>query len=78
VSHSDLHDPDTQDALHFFGVYDGHGGAEAAKHCAGRMHHHLAEVRWGRGRGRPPASPSASWPGRGHCALQPSAAAPRC
>jgi hypothetical protein len=24
--------------LHYFAVYDGHGGAEAAKHCANRMH----------------------------------------
>ncbi|KIY93526.1 hypothetical protein MNEG_14436 [Monoraphidium neglectum] len=31
------------DALHYFGVYDGHGGAEAAKHCAARMHHVLLE-----------------------------------
>lgn len=26
------------DALHYFGVFDGHGGADAAKHCAHRMH----------------------------------------
>jgi hypothetical protein len=26
------------DALHYFGVFDGHGGADAARHCAQRMH----------------------------------------
>lgn len=30
------------DTLHYFGVYDGHGGADAAKHCAARLHHHFA------------------------------------
>lgn len=30
--------------LHFFGVYDGHGGSEAAHHCASRLHHHLFEA----------------------------------
>lgn len=29
--------------LHFFGVYDGHGGAQAAIFCADRLHHALAE-----------------------------------
>lgn len=32
------------DTLHFFGVYDGHGGDEAAQHCATRLHHHLSEA----------------------------------
>lgn len=32
------------DTLHFFGVYDGHGGVEAAQHCAKRLHHHLSEL----------------------------------
>lgn len=36
-------DSGPMDALHYFGVYDGHGGAEAAKHCAARMHHVLLE-----------------------------------
>lgn len=26
------------DTLHYFGVYDGHGGVDAAKHCAQQMH----------------------------------------
>lgn len=26
------------DAVHYFGVFDGHGGADAAQHCAQRMH----------------------------------------
>jgi hypothetical protein len=26
------------DAVHYFGVFDGHGGADAAHHCAQRMH----------------------------------------
>ncbi len=30
------------DTLHFFAVYDGHGGVEAAQHCANRMHYHLS------------------------------------
>ncbi|CAM6093823.1 unnamed protein product [Calypogeia fissa] len=29
--------------LHFFGVYDGHGGSQAALFCADRLHHALAE-----------------------------------
>nr|ADB22517.1 protein phosphtase 2C [Marchantia polymorpha] len=29
--------------LHFFGVYDGHGGSQAAVFCADRLHHALAE-----------------------------------
>eukprot|EP00798_Chlamydomonas_sp_ICE-L_P017380 gene17380-23682_t len=31
----------SSDTLHFFGVYDGHGGSEAAQHCANRLHQHL-------------------------------------
>jgi hypothetical protein len=30
--------------LHFFGVYDGHGGTEASLHCAQRLHHHLSSA----------------------------------
>ncbi|GIM06690.1 hypothetical protein Vretimale_10959 [Volvox reticuliferus] len=33
----------TSDTLHFFGVYDGHGGCQAAEHCAKRLHHNLSE-----------------------------------
>lgn len=32
------------DMLHFFSVYDGHGGDEAAKHCANRLHQNLLSV----------------------------------
>ncbi|EFJ47935.1 hypothetical protein VOLCADRAFT_61058 [Volvox carteri f. nagariensis] len=34
--------PLASDTLHFFGVYDGHGGCQAAEHCAKRLHHHLS------------------------------------
>ena len=37
--------PPAMDALHFFGVFDGHGGAEAALHCARTLHERIAEVR---------------------------------
>lgn len=30
--------------LHFFGVYDGHGGIEASQHCAQRLHFHLSKA----------------------------------
>jgi hypothetical protein len=30
--------------LHFFGVYDGHGGIEASQHCAQRLHYHLSKA----------------------------------
>ncbi|GLI60105.1 hypothetical protein VaNZ11_002148 [Volvox africanus] len=33
----------SSDTLHFFGVYDGHGGCQAAEHCAKRLHHHLSQ-----------------------------------
>lgn len=32
------------ETFHFFGVYDGHGGAQAANHCAHRLHQHLSDV----------------------------------
>jgi len=32
------------DALHFFGVFDGHGGSEAALHCARTLHERLSEA----------------------------------
>lgn len=28
-------------SLHFFGVYDGHAGAQASLHCSKRLHYHL-------------------------------------
>lgn len=37
-------DSSNGDTLHFFGVYDGHGGCQAAEHCAKRLHQHLSEV----------------------------------
>ena len=32
------------ETLHFFGVFDGHGGAEAALHCAQTLHQRIAEA----------------------------------
>ena len=32
------------ESLHFFGVFDGHGGAEAAAHCAQTLHQRIAEA----------------------------------
>lgn len=32
------------ETLHFFGVFDGHGGAEAALHCAQHLHQRIAEA----------------------------------
>ncbi len=32
------------ETLHFFGVFDGHGGAEAALHCAQTLHKRIAEA----------------------------------
>jgi hypothetical protein len=37
-------DSGTVEKLHFFGVYDGHGGIEASQHCAQRLHHHLSRA----------------------------------
>ncbi|CAI0628637.1 unnamed protein product, partial [Linum tenue] len=34
--------------VHFFGVYDGHGGAQVADFCKERMHHVIAEEYWDR------------------------------
>jgi len=30
--------------LHFFAVYDGHGGVQASQHCAKRLHFHLSKA----------------------------------
>lgn len=38
---SDIRCPLKRDVFHFYGVYDGHGGMEASKHCASRMHDNL-------------------------------------
>lgn len=35
---------DSVEKLHFFGVYDGHGGIEASQHCAQRLHYHLTKA----------------------------------
>ena len=52
-SHTDTatvpHDASTDhnqymETLHFFGVFDGHGGAEAALHCAQTLHQRIAEA----------------------------------
>lgn len=32
------------ETLHFFGVFDGHGGADAATHCAKTLHEHVRNV----------------------------------
>ncbi|CAD7699335.1 unnamed protein product [Ostreobium quekettii] len=45
----------SSDSLHFFGVFDGHGGVEAARHCADRLHQNLHDA-WKR-RFRPAAAP---------------------
>lgn len=37
-------DPGSFEKLHFFGVYDGHGGIEASQHCAQRLHYHLTKA----------------------------------
>eukprot|EP00878_Enallax_costatus_P000692 GHUV01000801.1.p1 GENE.GHUV01000801.1~~GHUV01000801.1.p1 ORF type:complete len:940 (+),score=301.24 GHUV01000801.1:405-3224(+) len=37
-------DPGSVEKLHFFGVYDGHGGIEASQHCAQRLHYHLTKA----------------------------------
>jgi len=36
--------PPYMETLHFFGVFDGHGGAEAALHCAQTLHRHIADA----------------------------------
>ena len=35
---------DAMETLHFFGVFDGHGGADAAMHCARTLHERVREV----------------------------------
>lgn len=37
-------DSGSVEKLHFFGVYDGHGGIEASQHCAQRLHYHLSKA----------------------------------
>jgi len=38
------HHAQYMETLHFFGVFDGHGGAEAALHCAQTLHQRIAEA----------------------------------
>jgi len=39
-----MHHSQYMETLHFFGVFDGHGGAEAALHCAQTLHQRIAEA----------------------------------
>lgn len=39
-----MHHNQYMETLHFFGVFDGHGGAEAALHCAQTLHQRIAEA----------------------------------
>lgn len=39
-----MHHANYMETLHFFGVFDGHGGAEAALHCAQTLHQRIAEA----------------------------------
>ncbi|KAJ4958016.1 hypothetical protein NE237_025127 [Protea cynaroides] len=43
----DSRNPGEISPVHFFGVYDGHGGSQVAKFCAERIHEVVAEE-WGR------------------------------
>lgn len=43
-SGSSTHHSQYMETLHFFGVFDGHGGAEAALHCAQTLHQRIAEA----------------------------------
>ena len=41
--------------LHYYAVYDGHGGAEASEHCASKMHENVREA-WNNLPGHPTCS----------------------
>jgi hypothetical protein len=43
--------------LHYFGVFDGHGGPEASRHCAKRMHEQLLQTLHATLGGDPSAAP---------------------
>lgn len=47
-----------REPLHFFGVFDGHGGSEAALHCASTLHQRIVEAL--SSSGREPPSPTAA------------------
>eukprot|EP00210_Caulerpa_lentillifera_P001232 g1188.t1 len=75
LSQSPFHDSSTRlqrsqrEVLHFYAVYDGHGGPEAAKHCQMRMHEHIRDA-WNnlssRDGGVRSVSPFANGPLGGH------------
>ncbi|KAL3136546.1 hypothetical protein ABBQ38_005793 [Trebouxia sp. C0009 RCD-2024] len=44
ASSPSMHHSQYMETLHFFGVFDGHGGAEAALHCAQTLHQRIAEA----------------------------------
>lgn len=44
ASSPSTHHSQYMETLHFFGVFDGHGGAEAALHCAQTLHQRIAEA----------------------------------
>lgn len=43
---SELSSESSTESLHFFGVFDGHGGVEAATHCADRLHRNVQDAWW--------------------------------
>lgn len=63
------------EALHFFGVFDGHGGVGAALHCARTLHRHIVEGLTMRdSHVSSPAATSASVPAAAPTAAEPTAA----
>ncbi len=51
---------DAAETLHFFGVFDGHGGADAALHCADTLHVRVREALAALAGGAPAAAPAAA------------------
>uniref|UniRef100_A0A7S0R8D2 protein-serine/threonine phosphatase n=1 Tax=Chlamydomonas leiostraca TaxID=1034604 RepID=A0A7S0R8D2_9CHLO len=52
--------PEERVSLHFFAVYDGHGGADVAKHCSKKLHEHLKAIVAEAEAAPPPAPQSAT------------------